>query len=81
MNTYVYGIIHETYCYDSIERVSYGIVCYENAQIDGIVSVAATIHDITSDYDSLNRLVELCNRLSLSPLHLHDVVEDYLSAD
>ncbi len=35
------------------------------------------ISDITVDYTKIAALVELCNRLDLSPDHLWDVVEDF----
>ncbi len=77
--SYVYGIVREIYSFDGIQRISYGIVCYANPAIDGTASVFASVHDITADYASLCRIAELCNKLSLSPDHLQDVVEDFLS--
>ncbi len=44
----------------------------------GITVGNISIHDITSDKDKILLLVELCNRLKLSPLHLRDVVDDFL---
>ena len=46
---------------------------------DGFHTVIQTIGDITTDRDRLSMLVDQCNLLELSPLHLNDVIEDYLA--
>ena len=59
-----------------VSSISYGIAyveCNENATI-----VIETISDITSDKESIEKLVNLCNELQLSVIQLQDVVEDYL---
>lgn len=35
-------------------------------------------HDICMDHDAASALVEKCNELNLDPIHLKDVVEDFL---
>lgn len=35
-------------------------------------------HDICTDREAVSALVEKCNELSLEPIHLKDVVEDFL---
>ena len=52
---------------------------YSDANENGTATVVTSVHDITSNKDSLARLVDDCNRLQLSTVHLHDVVEDFLS--
>lgn len=37
------------------------------------------IIDVTTDYERLKRLVDLCNELELEVSQLNDVVEDFLS--
>lgn len=37
------------------------------------------IEDITTDYERLKRLINLCNELELEVSQLNDVVEDFLS--
>ncbi len=71
-----YGIIKEIYDLGENSRVSYGISAYD--VVDGSVVECDSVHDITSDKDKLIRLVELCNNLNLSIIHLHDIVEDFL---
>ena len=53
---------------DHDHRKLYGIMC-ENRRIDGV----------TPDRRKMERLVELCSRLELSPIHMDNVVEDFLN--
>lgn len=55
-------------------RKSYGIAVCANTDMDETTSVLALIQDITTDRDSLNELVNLCNSMELSPLHIRDVI-------
>ena len=48
---------------------SYGIACDE-----------LVIEDITNDQRALKDFIQLINRMDVSPLHLQDVVEDFLVA-
>ena len=73
-----YGITEEIYTLGSDSRKSYGIVAYSNADTDKTATIVAAIHDITSDKQKLLELVQLCNKLQLSVIHLGDVVEDFL---
>ncbi len=47
----------------------YGIDVFERTQ---------SVPDIFTDGQSAERFVNLCNRLQLAPIHLHDVIEDAL---
>ncbi len=67
-----YGMIEERY--DT--RVSYGIAVEETE--DGELLFA--LHDIASDRDGVEALIERCNRSELSLLHINDAVEDFLTA-
>lgn len=64
-----YTIISEHFKSEEATYTSYGI-----ASPDGTV-----IHDITTDGISLARFTDKLNRLELSPVHLHDAVEDFLA--
>ena len=79
MNSVTYGIVEKTYVLENVVRVSYGIAAYQTADNEGMASLSATIHDITNDKEKLMAFVETCNRLSLSIVHLSDVVEDFLA--
>lgn len=74
-----YGIVEERYTLGNESRVSYGISAYSNANENGTATIVSSVHDITPNKESLARLVDDCNRLKLSTVHLHDVVEDFLS--
>lgn len=52
--------------------ISYGIDVVENE------AVLRSVKDITTDEARLSGLVDLCNKLQLSPVHLDDVIEDFL---
>lgn len=74
-----YGITEEIYYTENSSRISYGIAVYDNEEEDGTATVIEAVHDITSDRQSLSNLIDLCNRLELSTIHLYDVIEDFLS--
>ena len=76
--TITYGIIEEIYSIGCNRRVTYGIAAYSFAEADGTATVIASIHDITDDKEKLSLLVDTCNSLELSVIHLYDVVEDFL---
>ena len=72
-----YSLVEEKYGIGGKTRISYGIAAYSNAETDGTATVVAAVHDITADKEKLAKLVENCNRLKLSTIHLYDVVEDF----
>ena len=74
-----YGITEENYALEKDSRVAYGIAAYSDADKDGTATIIASVHDVTSDKEALAALVSLCNSLELSPIHLYDVVADFLA--
>lgn len=54
-----------------------GYVTLITSITDNMVEVK--IEDITTSKYELCTLVQLCNDLSLDPIHIYDVVEDFLS--
>ena len=79
MNTVTYGIVQELYAVETEHRISYGIAAYANMSEDGTATIVASVRDISSDKHQVEELVNLCNHLQLSLLHLDDVIEDFLS--
>lgn len=73
--TVTYEVEEEVYGLGNCSRISWGITAYTDADKNQI----AVIHDITSDRQALEELVEKCNRKHLSPIHLNDIVEDFLA--
>ncbi len=78
--TVTYGVIKEIYSINGATRTAYGIAAYADAEEDGSATIVKAVHDITSDSFSLQKLLKLCNSLELSPIHLSDVVEDFLNS-
>ena len=78
MKNITYAVSEERYTFADEARISYGIVAYSNADEDGSKTIVASVRDVTSDKISLTKLVNDCNRLELSTVHLNDVVEDFL---
>ena len=78
MKNITYAVSEERYTFGDEVRTSYGIVAYSNANQDGSKTIVASVRDVTVDKAGLTRLVDDCNRLELSAVHLNDVVEDFL---
>ncbi len=78
-STVTYGITEEVYSLGTDFRTAYGIVAYADAEEDGTATILRSVRDITSDKEKLKALVDICNRLKLSTIHLLDVVEDFLA--
>ena len=78
MKNITYAVSEERYTFGDEVRISYGIVAYSNADQDGSKTIVAAARDVTSDKSGLTRLVDDCNRVKLSTVHLSDVVEDFL---
>ena len=78
MNRVLYGIVEERYVFGNEERLSYGVVAYANGDQDGRLCVVDSVRDLSGDKHRVEQAVELCNRLRLDPIHLHDIAEDLL---
>ena len=78
MKNITYAVAEERYTFGDETRTSYGIVAYSNADQDGSKTIVASVRDVTSDRTGITKLVNDCNRLKLSTIHLNDVVEDFL---
>lgn len=64
----MYNVNHSTIIdEDGAKRDTYGI-SYDNKNIK----------DISTDKNKIEELVTLCNSLSLSPIHINDIIEDFL---
>lgn len=78
MTEFHYDIIEERYYLNDNTRVSYGIVAYAGAEPDNIAEVIVTVNDVSCDRQKLTELISICNDMSLSVIHLQDVVRDFL---
>ena len=65
-----YSLVEGTYLIDGEAHIGYGIGYTENSVL--------SFEDLTLNPIAVEKLVKLCNELNLSPIHLKDVVEDFL---
>ena len=79
MTTTTYGVSEEKYSLGDTTRVSYGIVAYAGSKKDGIASIVASVRDISNNKTRMEQLADLFNRMELSPIHLNDVIADFLA--
>ena len=79
MTTITYGVSEEKYLLGDTTRISYGIVAYEDSTTDGIASIVASVRDISNNKTRIEQLADLFNRMGLSPIHLNDVISDFLA--
>ena len=73
-----YAVSEEKYVLGNDSRISYGIVAYSDTEQNGSKTIIASVRDITSDKQSLSKLIDDCNKYELSIVYLSDVVEDFL---
>ena len=71
-----YIVVQSTYKNGDITRIGFGIAAVE--EYDGVTTVLESISDLSSDIKPIERLVKVCNNLQLDPIHLQDVVTDFL---
>ncbi len=55
-----------------VQYFAYGIEVIKSGIIERRIS------DITCSYPKIKKLCSLCNQLEVSPLHIDDVIEDFL---
>lgn len=75
--TWEYHIFSEQHTHPEIGTYrSYGIRAFRN--VDTHIYPVTAIHDITTVQSQAEHLTELCNRHQLSPIHLEDIISDFL---
>ena len=72
-----YIVVQSTYKNGDITRIGFGIAAVE--EYDGVTTILESIPDLSSDINPIECLVEVCNDLQLDPIHLQDVVTDFLA--
>lgn len=76
--TWEYHVISERYSHPDLGVYrSYGIHAFETTGMH--IRPVACVHDITTIQAQAEHLAELCNRYQLSPVHLDDIIADYLA--
>ncbi len=73
-----YQIMKELYQDEDHSYITYGIAVYAISKQTKEATPLSVIHDITTDEQRLLSLIEQCNALELSLIHLPNVIEDFL---
>ena len=77
MNTTFYSLLSSEISTGKVARTSYGIaLCQTDA---GVPIIIRSVADLTTDKARARSLVDRCNRLALSTIHLDDIIEDFLA--
>ncbi len=76
-----YGITKEIYSHRNNTRTAFGVSAYEDSESNESDYPLETVSDVTSDEKTIIELVDNCNKLGLSELHLNDIIEDFLGKD
>lgn len=74
-----YEMIGEVHSIGEHTYLSYGIAAYVDAATSNTKNVIAHIRDVTPNKTEIEDLVQKCNAFGLSPIHLVDVIEDFLN--
>lgn len=77
MEDQLYILIESSYTVDGVGYTTYGIALADIS--DGCAVIIEAIPDLSPDRERVSRLAQLCTELHLSPLHLDDVVDDFLA--
>lgn len=76
--TWEYHVFSEQHTHPDVGIYrSYGIRVFRNS--DEHIYPVTAIHDVTTIQTQAERLTELCNRHQLSPIHLEDMISDFLA--
>lgn len=68
----LYFLIKGHYSDDCEKHIGYGIGCIDKGEV-------LAFEDVSTNYVKMAELVSLCNSLKLSPIHLSDVVSDFIA--
>ena len=62
------------------QRLSFGITVIDtNCDEQETTAILEPYIDVTSNHQAMLFFIETCNRLQISPLHLHDAVSDFIA--
>ena len=68
----IFFLIEGEYILENQKHIGYGIGCYMNGK-------EMLFEDLSVNYQNLSNFVEKCNTAHLSPIHLSDVVSDFIA--
>ena len=69
-----YVLVEET---NQEQQTVYGVAIFEKKSQNNAIELSR-VSNITCDKSALEALVCCCNSLNLSPIHLDEVIEDFL---
>ena len=77
--TYRYAAVRQVRRLEDVGRyVTYGLFAYRKQS--GVWRVVAGISDVSTERQAVRRLARVCTEGNLDPVHLFDVVEDFLGS-
>ncbi len=69
-----YKLCSDRYLIEGEYHTGYGISVVDISSGEEMMR----LEDISASKSDIEELIELCNRLKLSPIHIHDVIKDHL---
>ncbi len=78
MSSVKYVLLEEKFSLGGNNFNAYGIIAVSDCIGQIETEVIETVHNISPVKEEVMLLIERCNRYRLSPIHLSDVVEDFL---
>ena len=75
----VYEVVGEPQPSGDSNCLSYGIAAYIDAATSKTQNAIAYVRDVTPNKTEIEELAQKCNAFGLSPIHLADVIEDFLN--
>ncbi len=76
--TVTYGTVEQIYRLGNDRHSVYGIAAFYDGDVCAVCDAACGISEAE---ESVEELARLCNELSLSPVHLHDVADDFIFSE
>ncbi len=74
-----YGLVKEVYYLNGRKsRKAYGVAGYANSEEDGTLTIVWSANDLSTDRKAVSELVERLNESDVSPIHLPDIIQDFL---
>lgn len=72
-----YCVVEEKYMVGEKEHLAYGIAEIEN--YEDSYSVISSVHNVCSDFHTIEKLAQKCNLFNLSAIHLDEIIQDLLN--
>ena len=72
-----YKVVKSMFVKDPTDSDEYGIAA--TVVYNGCTVVLTSVHRISGNLSAVTRLAKLCNQLEVSPIHLQDIVDDFLA--